>query len=242
MFYEEDNYNIIKVVIIISIFIFFLRNIYINNKGISIDIDNIMDIPEYERDINFSNFSKEIKPIALYFPNYYPIQINYNPSEEYTSEWEIIKNTEPLYKEHHQPRIPDEKYININNYDISKLDIIENQIKLAKSHGIYGFAIYYYWFSGKKIYNKPLNLIFENKKINFHFFLIWKNNDLKINNKLVIEQKYENNYEENFFEDIKNYLKDSRYIKNNGKSMIGIYKADQITNLNNLISMEKKGE
>ena len=25
------------------------------------------------------------------------------------------------------------------------------QVELAKSHGIYGFGVYYYWFSGKRL-------------------------------------------------------------------------------------------
>ena len=43
-------------------------------------------------------------------------------------------------------------------YDLSDLKTIEKQINLAKSHGIYGFGIYYYWFSGKQLLEKPINL------------------------------------------------------------------------------------
>ena len=32
--------------------------------------------------------------------------------------------------------------------------------KLAKNHGIYGFGIFYYWYSGKKVFEKPLDIIF----------------------------------------------------------------------------------
>lgn len=58
-----------------------------------------------------------------------------------------------------------------NKYEL-KL-VVEKQIELAKNNGIYGFAIYYYWFSGKAIFDEPLNLIYKNEK-NFHYLLIWK--------------------------------------------------------------------
>ena len=52
--------------------------------------------------------------------------------------------------------------------DIKKQNI-ESEIELAQSHGIYGFGIYYYSFSSLEIYNDPLDIIFENKNIDFHY-------------------------------------------------------------------------
>ena len=225
-----ENSNLIKYSIIIFIFFFHIRNIYINNKGIKIDADNIMNISFFEDDINFSKYTTNIKSIALYYPNYYTIQLNKKQS---FSQWEIIKNAKPLYEGHDQPRIP----INMEYYDLSKPDIIKKQIDLAKKHGIYGFGIYYYWFSGKKYYEKTMEFIFENKNIDFHYLLIWSNKNLKINNEIKIKQKYEDNYAEKFFDDIKKYLNDSRYIRNNGKPIIGLYKPEKIIDLKITISI-----
>ena len=232
--------NCIKFIILTFIIIIFIRNIYINNSGTKINADNMLNISLYEENIIFSNHSTDIKPIALYYPYYYPIQLNNKIPEKSFSLWDSIKNANPLYEGHHQPRIPDDNYINIDNYDLTNINIIEKQIKLAKNHGIYGFGIYYYWFSGRKIYEKPLEIFFENKNLNFNFLIIWRNNNLKINNKIIIEQKYEQNYAENFFDDIKKYLNDLRYIRNNGKPIIGIYKPEKIKNLNNAISDWRK--
>ena len=236
----NENNNLLKYIIMFSIFLFYIRNIYINNAGILIDADNIFEIPSYEQDINFSKYSTELKPIALYYPNYYAIQLNSYPPEIIVSKWKIVRDAKPLYKGHHQPRIPEEKYISFEDYDLKDSKIIEKQIDLAKNHGIYGFGFYYYWFSGQKLYEKPLKILYENKDLDFHFLLIWRNNDLKIDDKIIIEQKYDNNFAEIFFEDIKKYLNDSRYIRNNGKPMIGIYKPEQILNLDNAISILRK--
>ena len=68
-----------------------------------------------------------------------------------------------------------------NNENIQINDIILNQINLAKSHGIIGFAIYYDFEYGKKDYNKIPDLFLENKAINFSFLLIWENNNFENN-------------------------------------------------------------
>ena len=149
----------------------------------------------------------------------------------------FLNKVKPIYKGHHQPRILDKKYI--KNY---KLKIVINkQIKLAKTHGIYGFAIYYYWFSGKTIFDKPLNTIYKNKW-NFHYMLIWKNEKvINENFKILLEEKYEENDSEKFIKDIKKYLIDKLYIRTNGKPIIGIYNLKAIPNLRiTILKMRQK--
>ena len=236
MFYKNDK--CIKIIIIISVFAFFFRNIYINNCGLKIDINNLIGNLVYENNIDYSKYTTDIKPIALYFPNFYPIKIN-NKS---FSGWESIKNAKSLYGGHKQPRKPFYKGsdFDFDYYDLTMTDVIKKQVELAKSHGIYGFGIFYYWFSGKKVFEKPLDIIFKNKNIDFHFFIIWRNKDLKINDEIIIKQEYDNNFSEQFFDDIKKYLNDPRYIRNKGRPMIGIYKPERINNLNNIISIWRK--
>ena len=48
-------------------------------------------------------------------------------------------------------------------FDFSKIEYIKMSVKLAKNHGIYGFAIIYYWFSGKILYDEPINIFLKNK-------------------------------------------------------------------------------
>ena len=69
----NEKYNVINVFIkyIFFIFLYFIlfyyKHIYINIKEkIKVEIDNIFENSSYEKDINFSNYSSEIKPIAIY--------------------------------------------------------------------------------------------------------------------------------------------------------------------------------
>ena len=155
---KKINYLIFSIKnIIISIFLI----IIINNKPlIIIEIDNQLSL--FEKNIDYSNYSSDIKPIALFLPQFHSIK-----------EWTNVKKAKPLYKCHHQPRMPGDFINYLGYYYLNNSDVLMKQIQLAKSHGIYGFAIYYYWFSGKTLLEKPLNLFLLNKNINFHFLLIF---------------------------------------------------------------------
>ena len=101
------------------------------------------------------------------------------------------------------------------NYFNNKILInkIENQINLAKNHGIYGFAFNYLWSHDEKVINVPLDLILSNQNLEIKFFLIFENiNFLK-------SQKHNIN---KFINDIKKYMLDERYIKFNNKYIIGL--------------------
>ena len=50
--------------------LFFYRHLYIKKQKIKLDIDNIFELSLYENNTVFSNYSTEIKPIALYYPDF----------------------------------------------------------------------------------------------------------------------------------------------------------------------------
>ena len=182
-----------------------------------IEIDNKINETLYENDLDFSLYSSNIKVIAIYYPQFIYINEDYNFNNKEFNEWEIIRKVKPLFKGHHQPRNKDKKYFNLKLRNLEKFEFIKKQIKLAKNHGLYGFGIIYYWFLGKKIYNKPIN-IFLNKEINFPFFLIWKNNKYEFKYKntkenIIIENKYNCKTAFMLIIDIKKYLISKKYIK-----------------------------
>ena len=93
----------------------------------------------------------------------------------------------------------------------------------------------FYWFSGKTIFDKPLNVIYKNEN-KFHYMLIWKNEKIiNENNEIILEEKYGENDSCNFIKDIKKYLIDKLYIRKNEKPIIGIYNIKAIPNLREYI-------
>ena len=197
---------------------------------------------QYEKNINYSNFNTDIKAIALYLPQYHSIKENDIWWGKGFTEWTNVRKCKPLFEGHHQPRIPGDKSNYLDYYELTNSIIIQKQIQLAKSHGIYGFAIYYYWFSGKKLLEKPLDLYLNDKSLNFPFLLIWANENWnrKWNGKdedILIKQDYKSKDPELFIEDIKKYLFDVRYIKINNRSVIGIYEPFKIPQLNETLTI-----
>ena len=100
------------------------------------------------------------------------------------------------------------------------------------------FTIIVYSFSSLEIYNDPLDIIFENKNIDFHYLLIWKNKDI-INNdkKYLIKDEYNEKNFTFFIDKISKYLIDQRYIKINDCPIIGIYSPTNINNISQMISI-----
>ena len=166
-------FKIIIFYILLSFNIFKKRNFLIS-KNI-IEISNKINETFYEKDLNFTKYSTKIKVIAIYFPQFVYINDDYLLNDKDINEWKIIIQKRSLFKDHYRHRKPDDNYINFEQKNFTKTEFIKKQIILAKNHGIYGFGINFYWFSGQKLYDEPLNIILENDDINFPFFLIWKN-------------------------------------------------------------------
>ena len=220
------------------LFIFFIYNIISPEDIIIIDNDN--QLSEFENNINYSFFKSDVKPIALYLPLFYENNKKNLSINGQIIGWTNIKKCKSLFKGHHQPRIPGDNINYLDYYNSFNITVIKKQVELAKMHGIYGFAIYYYWFCGKKVLEKPLDLYSSNKEINFPFLLIWVNNNL--NNKLEREKEDIfckptdiEVYSQLFIKDIEKYLIDYRYIKINNKPLLGIYEAYDLSNLNQTI-------
>ena len=225
---------LIKYIFIICfIIVYIFHNEYI-------EIDNEIEL--YEKNINYSNFETDIKTIALYLPQFHSTKENDEWWGRGFTEWHNVRKSKPLYKNHHQPRIPGDNIQYLGYYDLTDLEVIKKQVELAKSHGIYGFGIYYYWFSGKRLLEKPLDLFLNNKDIDFKFLLIWANEDWTrrwngYEGKILIKQEYKKSDPYDFIKDIKKYIIDERYIKINNKPILGIYEPNKIPNLSNTISI-----
>ena len=210
---------------IIFIFLFYsIKNLIHINKNFIIEIDNKINESLYENNIYFYNKLTNLKIIAIYFPQYVKIKANFSFSNNNVFYSNKSKNIKSLIKN---------KNLSLNN--IKESEIIKEHVKIAKNHGIYAFGIYYYWFSGIKLYDQPIKIFSENNELNFPFFIIWKNDNFKyeFNNthNILIEQIYNDIDPINFINEIKNYLISKNYMKIKGKPVLGIFAPKCIPNL-----------
>lgn len=111
------------------------------------------------------------KLIAMYFTQLHAIPENDEWWGEGFTDWVNVKAAPPSFEGHQQPRVP----LNNNYYDQSQIETLRWQIDLAKSHGVYGFCHYHYWFDGKQLLETPTNLMLKNKDLDMPFCLSWAN-------------------------------------------------------------------
>ncbi len=231
-FNHNPKLYILKIIIgIIPIVLLFNNIIYLSKKEY-VEVDNFIELSNYEKNYNFSKYIEEdslnIKAIALYEPKIRFYNDYSLLAGTYSSFFLNNKNNEDTFHKENEGKYEYSNMLNIEN--------IKYQIELAKSHGIYGFAIYYYFYTEAPMFNYPLDIIYENKDIDFNFCLIWKNIDLKIQG---VNLKIENQYKygiEKFINNIHKYILDERYIKINNLPVVGIYSPIKIENINWVIS------
>lgn len=197
-------------------------------------------ISHYEDNIDYSKmgYSPEVKAIAFYLPQFHTFKENDQWWGKGFTEWTNTKKSIPRFKNHYQPREPHD---DIGYYSLDNSATIKKQVNLAKQHGIHGFCFYYYWFSGKQLMNKPIDIFLDNKDIDFPFCLCWANENWTrtwdgLNKNILIEQKYKKNDPENFIKSIRKYIQDSRYIKINGNPVIMVYAPNSIPNFETVVN------
>ena len=106
------------------------------------------------------------------------------------TEWTNVKKAKPLFDGHKQPKEP----INDNYYNLTNVNTLKWQASLAKEYSIDGMIFYHYYFNGKKLLEKPAEILLENKDIPMNFFFCWANHSWirswEGTRELLIEQLY----------------------------------------------------
>jgi hypothetical protein len=167
--------------------------------------------------------AEDTKLIAFYLPQFYPFPENDAWWGKGFTEWTNVSKAVPQYVGHYQPHLP----IDQGFYDLRLEEVAQRQIELARMHGIYGFCYYYYWFSGKKIMNRPVERLLQRPNLDLPFCICWANESWNARwdggNKDVLISQAQDWDVKQFFDDILPLLSDSRYIRINRKPLLIIY-------------------
>lgn len=136
-----------------------------------------------------------MKVLGIYLPQYHEVKENNEWWGQGYTEWNAVKNARPLFRGHNQPRTP----LNHNYYDLVKngVETWKWQSELAKKYGVYGFCIYHYWFEGKQMLEKPMEILRDHPELDINYCICWANESWHRNwygasKELLIEQTYGN--------------------------------------------------
>lgn len=179
-----------------------------------------------------------MKVIAFYLPQFHTIPENDKWWGEGFTEWVNVKKAKPLYKNQYQPRIP----MDYNYYNLLDKKTMKWQVDLANKFNIHGFCFYHYWFNGKKLLEKPIENFLKWKDLDLNFCLSWANESwtniwASGSADIIMQQSYGDKKDWlDHFNYLLNFFKDDRYIKNNGKPFLIIYRPELIDRLDEMLS------
>lgn len=168
---------------------------------------------------------EDIKLFAFYLTQYHPTKENDEWWGKGTTEWTNVTRAVPQYLGHDQPRLPDE----LGYYDLRIRENMERQIELAKQYGIYGFCFYHYWFDGKRILEKPLNMFLEDRSLDFPFCYCWANHNWYkkfqgTSDEVLIEMPKEKAAYKRYIDAVLPDMKDERYYKIKNCPVLIVYR------------------
>lgn len=171
--------------------------------------------------------------IAVYLPQFHKIPLNEKSWGKGFTEWTNVASSTPGFVGQQQPILP----ADLGFYDLDRPEKIKEQIDLAKKYGIHGFMFYYYWFSGEKILNGPIDKFLDNKSWDFNFMICWANENWTkrwdgMDNEIIIGQKYNDDDPIKFIKDVAPILNDERYITIDGeRPILAVYRPSTISNI-----------
>ena len=180
--------------------------------------------------------AKKIRALGVVLPQFHPIPENDLWWGKGFTEWTNVVKAKPRFRGHYQPHLP----ADLGFYDLRLEDSRVAQAELAKAYDIYGFCYYHYWFSGKRLLERPVNEIVASGKPDFPFCLCWANEPWSRNwdgqnNNVIQPQEYSNDDHYKHIAYLLGIFKDQRYIKVDGKPVFIVYRINIIPDVSEMV-------
>ena len=175
------------------------------------------------------NGDGHVRAIAFYLPQFHPVTENDDWWGKGFTEWRNVARADPQFAGHYQPHVP----ADLGFYDLRLAETRSQQAELARAAGVHGFCYYHYWFSGKRLLERPFDEVLSTGEPDFPFALCWANDPWSRrwdgrNDDLLQSQEYSHDDDVDHIRSLLPALGDSRAIRVDGKPMFLVYRASHL--------------
>ena len=163
---------------------------------------------------------------AFYLPQFHQVSENDDWWGEGFTEWTNVRRSQPFFDHHRQPQLPGK----LGYYDLLDPATHFQQQELAAKFGVGAFCYYIYWFGGRRLLEKPLDIVLREQELPLNYFFCWANENWTrtwdgLDSEMLVAQTHDKDRDARIVDDLAPHLADPRYLRVDGKPLLLIYRS-----------------